>query len=412
MARPRKSRIFGSLLFISVILLSFSAEASTASGAGYANPTPPGVIVPAPTSFHTYDSLMSEIMQLSAAYPDLVTNVTIGTTWENRSIVALRMTMPGNSSAKENVLFMGLHHADEWMSTEVVMYLVHYFLANAKTTPEIRAILDKANVWFIPMVNPDGYEYSRLHDSLWRKNRRNNGDGTFGVDLNRNYGYEWNTGGFAADGSLIVTGSIEYPGPSSFSEPETQAIRDFALVHPLVFSISYHTAGEWILFPWSYTRAPTTADGVFRAYSQEMASTNGYRLLQEGHSSHNKPGNSDDWLYHALGTLAFTFEVGPGYSSQDEQQIAGVTLANVMSAVHGAELSLGLIQLSCTPQLLLCVPELSVASLAVPGLFGAVFFGLRMRRRRENRLNRLGPGASGYSDEIVEHSRTVGRGST
>jgi len=212
-----------------------------------------------------------------------------------------------------------------------------------------------------------------------------------GVDLNRNYGYQWNTGGFAMDGSLVTTSSIEYPGLGPFSEPETQAIRDFVLAHPPVFSISYHTAGEWILFPWSYTRGPTSDDGTLRAYAQEMASTNGYRILQEGHSNHNKPGNSDDWLYHMFRTFAFTYEVGPGFSSQDEQQIAGVVGANVVSAVHGAELSLNLTQLSCTPQLLLCVPRLGLVSLAIPGLFGAIFFGVRVRRRRANKLNELSP---------------------
>ena len=391
MAELKISRTLKAMVCILAILLSSYAEVATVNGAGYANPTPPGVIVPAPTTFHTYSSLMSELMQLTASYPDLVSNETIGTTWENRSIVALRITMPGGSGTKKNVLYMGLHHASEWMSLEVVMYLVHYFLANAKVTPEIRAILESANVWFIPLVNPDGYEYSRIHDSLWRKNRRDNGDGTFGVDLNRNYGYQWNTGGFAMDGSLVTTSSIEYPGPGPFSEPETQAIRDFVLAHPPVFSISYHTAGEWILFPWSYTRGSTSDDGTFRAYAQEMASTNGYRILQEGHSNHNKPGNSDDWLYHMFGTLAFTYEVGPGFSSQDEQQIAGVVGANVVSAVHGAELSLNLTQLSCTPQLLLCVPRLGLVSLAIPGLFGAIFFGVRVRRRRANKLNELSP---------------------
>ncbi|HEX9240557.1 MAG TPA: M14 family zinc carboxypeptidase, partial [Candidatus Bathyarchaeia archaeon] len=213
MAELKISRTLKPMVCILAILLSSYAEVATVNGAGYANPTPPGVIVPAPTTFHTYSSLMSELMQLTASYPDLVSNETIGTTWENRSIVALRITMLGGSGTKKNVLYMGLHHASEWMSLEVVMYLVHYFLANAKVTPEIRAILESANVWFIPLVNPDGYEYSRIHDSLWRKNRRDNGDGTMGVDLNRNYGYQWNTGGFAMDGSLVTTSSIEYPGP-------------------------------------------------------------------------------------------------------------------------------------------------------------------------------------------------------
>ena len=395
-------KILATVFFLSMMLVLAYSEVPTANGAGYVNPIPPGVVVPTPTTFHTYDSLVSELLQLNASRPDLVSIQTIGTSYENRSIIALRMTLPGGSQPKKNILYMGLHHADEWQSMEVVMYLIHYYLANAQDLPMVRAILQNANVWFIPLVNPDGLTYSQIHDSLWRKNRRDNGDGTFGVDLNRNYDYEWRTGGFASDGSLVNSLSIEYPGPRPFSEIETQAIRDFAKANPPVFSISYHTAGEWILFPWSYTPSSTIDDGVFRAYSQEMAAYNGYKILQEGHSNHNKPGNADDWLYHNFGTLAFTYEVGPGFSSQDEQQIQSIVQSNVNSAVYGASLSLHLTPLSCAPRLLLCIPSLSVVSLAVPGLAGAVFFGVRMQRRRANRLNQEELGRENPDGESVD----------
>src|SRR5712692_3921207 len=251
MALKDSLRILLTMLFLSTMLaLSFS-EVPMANAAGYVSPIPPGVVVPAPTTFHTYESLVAELLQINASRPELVRIQTIGITFENRSIIALRMTLPGGSEPKKNILYMGLHHANEWQSMEVVMYLIQYYLANSQDTPMVRAILQNANVWFIPLVNPDGLAYSQIHDSLWRKNRRDNGDGTFGVDLNRNYGFEWNTGGFASDGSLVKSDSVEFPGPASFSELEAQAIRDFALANPPVFSISYHTAGEWILFPWS-----------------------------------------------------------------------------------------------------------------------------------------------------------------
>ncbi len=402
MALNNFPRIVLTVLFISTILVLSYAEVPTANAAGYVNPIPPGVVVPAPQTFHSYDSLISELLQINASRPDLVRIQTIGTSFENRSIIALRMTLPGGSGPKKNVMYMGLHHADEWMSMEVVMYLIHYYLANAQDTPAVRAILENANVWFIPLVNPDGLVYSQIHDSLWRKNRKDNGDGTFGVDLNRNYGYQWNTGGFASDGSLVKSDSVEFPGPAPFSELEAQAIRDFALANPPVFSISYHTAGEWILFPWSYTPSSTTDDGVFRAYAQEMAAFNGYKILQEGHSNHNKPGNADDWLYHMFGTLAFTYEVGPGFSSQDEQRIESIVQSNTESAVYGASLSLHLTALSCAPRLLLCVPSLSVVSLAIPGLGGAIFFGVRMYKRKANRLNEEGSGVDDADRESVE----------
>src|SRR3989454_228405 len=91
--------------------------------------------------------------------------------------------------------------AVEWISMEVVVYLLRYVLLNAGNDSRVDAILARANLWFVPLVNPDGLEYSRLNDSTWRKNRHDNGDGTFGVDLNRNYGYMWGDGGFGTSTS-------------------------------------------------------------------------------------------------------------------------------------------------------------------------------------------------------------------
>jgi len=352
----------------------------TVAGAGYVNPTPTGVVVPTPTDFHSYATLEAELIGLNASQPDLVRLEVIGTSVQNRSIFALRIT-EGNGP-KPDVLFMGLHHANEWMSLETVIYLARYFLANAKVNPRVDTILQKANLWFIPLVNPDGLEYSRIHDNLWRKNRQDNGDGTFGVDLNRNYGYQWGVGNFGTN-----TSDIEYPGPEPFSEPETQAVRDFALSHPPVFSLSYHTAGGWILFPWSYTSQPSSADGLFRGIALQMSAYDGYRLLQEGKSNHIKAGNSDDWLYHTLGTLAYTVEVGPSFSSQDKDQINAVLLSNVEPAVLGTELALHIRDLNCAPRELLCVPALSIITVGVQLLAGSIYFGMRTIRRNRERRN-------------------------
>ena len=218
--------------------------------------SPTGRLPSAPTTFHTYNSVVSELQNLSRDHPSLLTVTPIGSSWEttqglaNRSLFAVEVRLAGGT--KQDVLFMGLHHADEWISMEVVMYLLRYVLLNAGNDSRVDAILARANLWFVPIVNPDGLEYARQYDTTWRKNRRDNGDGTFGVDLNRNYGYMWGSGGFGTS-----TNDSEYPGTVPFSEPESQAIRDLARAHPPVLSISYHSAGQWVLYPWSYTRLPT-----------------------------------------------------------------------------------------------------------------------------------------------------------
>ncbi len=371
-----KSSLLGVLL---IGLTVISLVPGVAGAGGYVNPTPIGVIVPTPADFHTYASLQAELEGLNASKPDLVRLETIGTSIQNRTIYALRITE--GSGDKPNILFMGLHHSNEWMSLETVAYLARYFLANAHETSRIDTILEKANLWFIPLVNPDGLEYSQVHDNLWRKNRRDNGDGTFGVDLNRNYGFQWGVG------PASNTTDIEYPGPDPFSEPETIAIRDFALANTPAFSMSYHSAGGWILFPWSYTPQPTSSDGLLRGVALQMSNYNGYRLLQEGKSNHVKAGNADDWLYHSFGTLAYTVEVGPSFSSQDNNEIGSVLLSNVMPAVVGTELALHITDLNCTPKELLCVPAISVVTIGVPLLAGSVFFGVRVIRRNRDRQN-------------------------
>src|SRR3989454_11075726 len=103
---------------------------------------------------------------------------------------------------------------------EVVMYLLRYIVLNAGNDSRVDAILARANLWFVPIVNPDGLEYARQYDTTWRKNRRDNGDGTFGDDLNRNYGYMGGSGGFGAS-----TKVSEYHGTRPSPQPESQRTR-------------------------------------------------------------------------------------------------------------------------------------------------------------------------------------------
>jgi len=356
-----------------VILAGFPATA-----AGVISPT--GRLPSAPSTFHTYASLLTELQNLSRSYPSLLTVSSIGASWEtlqglaNRSLFAAEVSTGGT---KQDILFMGLHHADEWISLEVVVYLLRYVLLNAGNDSRVDAILARANLWFVPLVNPDGFEYARLNDSLWRKNRRDNGDGTFGVDLNRNYGYMWGSGGFGTS-----TNDSEYRGTGPFSEPESQAIRDLALAHPPVLSISYHSAGQWVLYPWSYTRLPTADDDRLSNFAIEMAVANGYQVLQEGRATHVNPGNSDDWLYGTLGTAPFTFEVGLDFNSQNARSIGAVDRNNVEPALRGAEMALGL--RNWRFDMGRVTPVALVAIAAVGGL-SSVYFVYRWRRvRRDN----------------------------
>jgi carboxypeptidase T len=113
---------------------------------------------------------------------------------------------------------------------------------------------DKHTRWVAPMVNPDGHEYSRTEDRWWRKNRRPNPDGSFGVDPNRNYGYLWGT--LDVSTSSHVPSDETYVGPHAFSEPETRAMRDLIAGERFRGVITYHSFSQLILYPWGYTAQP------------------------------------------------------------------------------------------------------------------------------------------------------------
>jgi carboxypeptidase T len=175
----------------------------------------------------------------------------------------------------------------------------------------VRALLESRDIWIVPMVNPDGVEWDIASNRYrnWRKNRRNNGNGTYGVDLNRNYGFRWGTGGSSRDPASDV-----YMGTEPFSEPETRVIRDFVRARSNAKTLlTFHTFSELILYPWGHThqRLGNERDrAVFETMAQTMSQWNGYRP-QSASDLYIASGDTVDWAYGELGIFAFTFELSP-----------------------------------------------------------------------------------------------------
>lgn len=159
-------------------------------------------------------------------------------------------------------------------------------------------------------MNPDGHNYVFTTDMWWRKNRRNNGDGSYGVDLNRNWGYAW---GYDNSGSSPYKSSEIYRGLEPFSEPETQAIRDLALAHKFIISLSYHSYSQLMLFPWGYIRQSTPDHQTFSEIADSLVAYNNYKP-QAAWQLYLVNGGSDDWLYgeqtQKNKIYAYTPEVG------------------------------------------------------------------------------------------------------
>ncbi|MDP6669248.1 MAG: M14 family zinc carboxypeptidase, partial [Candidatus Krumholzibacteria bacterium] len=184
---------------------------------------------------------------------------------------------------------------------------------NYGVDPEITYLLDNREVYFVPIVNPDGFLYNESTNpnggGMWRKNRRNNG-GSYGVDPNRNYPYEWGLD----SGSSGSPSSETYRGPYAASEPEVQAM--IALINDHQFDLrqSWHSYSELTLYPWGYTTADTPDEELFRDIAAEMVKYNGYAPGQPGDVLYIVSGGTFDWDYGAQGEhekiFGFTNEIG------------------------------------------------------------------------------------------------------
>nr|CBH38710.1 hypothetical secreted protein, zinc carboxypeptidase family [uncultured archaeon] len=277
------------------------------------------VPVSSQTSYHTYSSLKTDLKNLVDLYPNISRVYDIGDSWEktveiaDRDILAIKISdnVTNEEDDEPDILFMGGLHAREWISVEVPLYLAKYLLDHYGTDQKVKQLVDSREIWIVPLVNPDGLEYSRTYDRNWRKNRRDNDDGTFGVDPNRNFGYNWGLAGSSGDPAKET-----YRGVAPFSEPETQAIRDFVATHEFYASISYHSYSQLVIYPWGYTKDAAPHKEQLSKMAEDMANAikdvHGMNYTHRQASNlYRASGDSDDWLYGAYNIAAFTVELRP-----------------------------------------------------------------------------------------------------
>ncbi|MCC7442649.1 MAG: zinc carboxypeptidase [Bdellovibrionales bacterium] len=265
--------------------------------------------------FHNYAELTQKLNSIANANADIARVVSIGKSLQGRELLAIHINtdtvaLDSGKSEKPGIVYMGTHHAREHLSTEIPLMFAEHLLKN-RADAQISGMLNGRDIWIVPMVNPDGVEYDIETTSyrMWRKNRRANEGGTFGVDLNRNYGYMWGTGGSSTNPS-----SDTYMGTEPFSEPETAAVKGFLDTHRnLTIVLSVHTFSELILYPWGhkYDAIETERDRlVHEKMAQTMAAWNGY-TPQQSSDLYIASGDTTDYAYGELGMISFTFELSP-----------------------------------------------------------------------------------------------------
>ena len=265
--------------------------------------------------YHTYDETVKLLRELVQLYPGQAMIFSAGYSLEGREIPVIKIS--DNVAVEEsepNIFISGCHHAREWISVEIPLLFARYLLENYSSNPQVQNMVDRGQIYIMPVQNPDGLEFSIHYYRMWRKNRRYNEELSWGVDTNRNYGYQW---GIDDIGSSPFPDSEVYRGPHAFSEPETRAVRDFLLGHPPSGTLNFHNYSQLILYPWGYTDAPTKDDAEMESLARHMADlifqVNG-RVYQYGAGAmtiYSTNGDTDDWIYSTFETPSFTVELPP-----------------------------------------------------------------------------------------------------
>eukprot|EP01084_Bolivina_argentea_P135945 239462_1 len=265
------------------------------------------------------------IATILAEYPDLTSISVLGETIQGRNIPIITITPDENfNSNKPGFYIQASVHSNEWLANAATAYILKTLCEGYGNDDAIQYVLNNVNIFIVPTVNIDGYIYTWTGSSArnWRKNRRANEDGTFGVDLNRNYaaGDTWGTVGTSHNPA-----SNNYCGTAQFSEPETQAISQWISNdnYNIQAAVDMHTTGPYILWPLGYTldRLPQPLFELYNTTGDNMrqaADINGkdYQSIQSSYW-YLTSGTMHDFvsMESNFEKLGFTFEGPPIDSS-------------------------------------------------------------------------------------------------
>ena len=267
--------------------------------------------------YYTFQEIEENIDELISLYPNIISEkISIGLSLEGRNIWALKVSdNPNINESEPQALYTGLHHSREPMSYMNLFYFMHWLGENYETDLLAQHLVNNRELWFIPAINPDGLVYNETiapeGGGMQRKNTRDTCSSTpIGVDLNRNYGYLW---GYDNEGSSPDGCNETYRGTSPFSEPETQAVRDFVNQHDFKINFNYHSYSDLLIYPFGYeyeNNAPQEDIDIFIEYGQDMVQYNGYTLGTGPDLLYPVNGDACDWMYGEANIFSYTPEIG------------------------------------------------------------------------------------------------------
>jgi carboxypeptidase T len=237
--------------------------------------------------FHTYDQIRADFYSAAAAHPEIARLVVLGHSVQGREILALRITdAPGTSEDEPKLAFWGGIHGDEYAGGELPYRYALYLCDSYGLDPAVTRYVDENEIWCIPMINPDGRVLGR----------RTNANG---VDVNRDFGYEW---------------SGEGGSPAPFSQVESRAQREFCAEHAITLSTTFHCSGDVVFYPWGYAPQDVPDHGEIVDLSRRYAAAASYAYGNSWHD-YETHGELLDDLYGSRGGICLTVEVSNSASS-------------------------------------------------------------------------------------------------
>ncbi|MFT7669548.1 MAG: hypothetical protein ACI8X5_002253 [Planctomycetota bacterium] len=265
------------------------------------------------SGYYNFSELTSVLDQVHNAYPNIVSaKSSIGQSLEGREIWMLKVSdNPGVDEAEPEVRFDSLHHAREPEGMQASLWFLLWLVEEYGTDPLATYLVNEREIYFIPCVNPDGYSYNEQiapsGGGLWRKNRRNNGGGSFGVDLNRNYPLSW---GIDDDGSSPDPDSETYRGTSAASEPEVQAMISFISGRDFATVLTLHCYSNLWLAPLGYVAAEPANQAQYDEIGALATEFNGYPRGPASTVLYLANGTTLDYDHGVHDSLTWTPELG------------------------------------------------------------------------------------------------------
>jgi len=261
--------------------------------------------------YHTYAEVVKLMDDLHRTYPSIVSaKWSIGKSIEGRNLWVQKISDNVNVDENEpEVYYDALIHAREPMSMECTLALMFWLAENYGKDPLATYLVNEREMFFLPVVNPDGYEYNRAvrpaGGGMWRKNRRRNPGGSYGVDLNRNFPFKW-----GGPGSSSTPSSEIYRGTAPASEPEIKAVLSFFSGRKFRVGFNSHTYSNLLLRPWGWTRGDPSNGADYDMISRLATRENHFPYGACGKILYVASGGAFDTYHQNYGMFGFSPEIG------------------------------------------------------------------------------------------------------